>query len=244
MMLDAPGFAARLSLVDAEGQPLVQSDGPATGAGDGLIDVNVPAGTDFLEVQSLFGEGTFQITATLIPTSPHFRRCRPISRSTLRSLLAVSPALVSPLTLWPLMESTWVMAMARSRARPSRPAGPARLDRDRHRGRRLQPRQSPGHRLHRDQPGRTHRSSLRAPESGRRQFPARHAAARRSQPVAIQTIDFANGIVDLAVADSGNRKCRDFLGDGQGGFSPGPVLAGGDSRRAWSPADSATAMSI
>ena len=72
-MLDAPGFAARLSLVDAEGQPLVQSDGPATGAGDGLIDVNVPAGTDFLEVQSLFGEGTYQITADLIPTVPPFQ---------------------------------------------------------------------------------------------------------------------------------------------------------------------------
>ena len=43
-MLQASGFAARVSLVDSQGQPLVQSDGTATGAGDGLIDVNVPAG--------------------------------------------------------------------------------------------------------------------------------------------------------------------------------------------------------
>ena len=71
--LDAPGFAARLSLVDAEGQPLVQSDGLATGAGDGLIDVNVPAGMDFLEVQSLSGGGTYQITANLVPTVPAFQ---------------------------------------------------------------------------------------------------------------------------------------------------------------------------
>src|SRR5271166_2636913 len=76
VMLDALGFAARLSLVDAEGQPLGQSDGPATGAGDGLINVNVPAGTDFLEVQSLFGEGTYQITADLIPTVPAFQTVR------------------------------------------------------------------------------------------------------------------------------------------------------------------------
>src|SRR5271166_5213902 len=74
VMLDALGFAARLSLVDAEGQPLGQSDGPATGAGDGLIDVNVPAGIDFLEVQSLFGGGTYQITADLIRTVPPFQR--------------------------------------------------------------------------------------------------------------------------------------------------------------------------
>ena len=73
VMLDAPGFAARLSLVDAQGRPLVQSDGPATGAGDGLIDVNVPAGIDFLEVQSLSGGGTYQITANLVPTVPAFQ---------------------------------------------------------------------------------------------------------------------------------------------------------------------------
>ena len=56
-----------------QGQPLVQSDGSATGAGDGLIDVNVPAGNDFLEVQSLGGGGTYQITADLTPTTPPFQ---------------------------------------------------------------------------------------------------------------------------------------------------------------------------
>ena len=56
-----------------QGQPLVQSDGLATGAGDRLIDVNVPAGMDFLEVQSLSGGGTYQITANVIPTVPAFQ---------------------------------------------------------------------------------------------------------------------------------------------------------------------------
>ena len=118
-MLDAPGFAARLSLVDAEGQPLVQSDGSATGAGDGLIDVNVPAGIDFLEVQSLFGGGTYQITADLIPTVPAFQTV-PTDFSGYAPIAAGNfSARASPLTSSPLMESTWEMAMAHSRARPS-----------------------------------------------------------------------------------------------------------------------------
>ena len=46
-------------------------------------------------------------------------------------------------------------------------------------------------------------------------------------PIAIQTIAFGNGIVDLAVADSVTGNVAIFVGDGQGGFSPGPVLGGG-----------------
>ena len=49
-----------------------------------------------------------------------------------------------------------------------------------------------------------------------------------SEPVAIQTIDFGNGIVDLAVADSAGNIAI-FVGNGQGGFSPGPGLPGGDT---------------
>ena len=43
-------------------------------------------------------------------------------------------------------------------------------------------------------------------------------------PVAIQTIDFGNGVVDLAVADGLNNNVEIFVGDGDGGFSAGPVL--------------------
>ena len=46
-------------------------------------------------------------------------------------------------------------------------------------------------------------------------------------PIAIQTIAFGNGIVDLAVADSVTGHVAIFVGDGKGGFSPGPVLGGG-----------------
>ena len=48
-----------------------------------------------------------------------------------------------------------------------------------------------------------------------------------SQPVAIQVIDFGNGIEDLAVADNTTGKVAIFVGDGKGGFSPGPILVGG-----------------
>ena len=48
-----------------------------------------------------------------------------------------------------------------------------------------------------------------------------------SQPVAIQVIDFGNGIEDLAVADYTTGNVAIFVGDGKGGFSPGPILAGG-----------------
>jgi hypothetical protein len=67
----ASGFPARISLVDAQGQPLVQSDGSATGTG--LIDENVPAGVDFLEVQSLGRGGVYQLSAHLSPTVPAFQ---------------------------------------------------------------------------------------------------------------------------------------------------------------------------
>jgi len=73
VLLDAPGFAARLSLVDPEGRPVVQSDGRVTGTGDGQINVNVPAGIDFLKVQSLSGQGTYRISADLVPTDPAFQ---------------------------------------------------------------------------------------------------------------------------------------------------------------------------
>ena len=74
-MLKAPGFAARVSIVDSQGHPLVQSDGPAPGGGNDrrLIDLHVAAGDDFVEVQSLGGGGSYQITALLTPSQPPFQ---------------------------------------------------------------------------------------------------------------------------------------------------------------------------
>src|SRR5262249_26948083 len=48
-----------------------------------------------------------------------------------------------------------------------------------------------------------------------------------SRPVAVQEIDFGNGIVDLAVADSATGNVAIFMGDSLGNFVLGPVLAGG-----------------
>ena len=70
VMLQASGFAARVSIVDPQGHPLVQSDGPAPGGGNDLIDLHVAAGDDFVEVQSLGGGGSYQITALLTPSQP------------------------------------------------------------------------------------------------------------------------------------------------------------------------------
>ena len=70
VMLQATGFTARVSLVDRTGQPLVQSDGSAAGDGSRLIEVNVPAGDDFLEVQSPGRRGTHQLTCRLDPHQP------------------------------------------------------------------------------------------------------------------------------------------------------------------------------
>ena len=67
-VLHAPGFAAELSLVDADGLPLVQSDGSATAvASDGALDVNVPAGDDFLEVRVFPERGSFSDHRRLDP---------------------------------------------------------------------------------------------------------------------------------------------------------------------------------
>ena len=72
VVLQSPGLAARISLVDQEGQPLVQSDASETGAPDGLIDASVPAGVEYVEVQSLSGGGSYQITASLVAADPAF----------------------------------------------------------------------------------------------------------------------------------------------------------------------------
>ena len=227
--LDAPGFAARLSLVDAEGQPLVQSDGPATGAGDGLIDVNVPAGTDFLEVQSLFGGGTYQITADLIPTVPAFQTVPtdfsgypPIAAGNFYG--ASFPVdLVAPDGIHvgngdgtfqstpvdgPLAQSGWtVTAIA---------VGDFNQD------------NLPDIAFTETSPDGTTAQLCVLQNEGGGNFKPGTTLPVGPDPVAIQTIDFGNGIVDLAVADSVTGNIAIFVGNGQGGFSPGPVLAGGD----------------
>ena len=51
----AAGATTRLSLRDAQGQVLMQSDGQSPGNPDDQIDLHVSAGTDYLEVENLGG---------------------------------------------------------------------------------------------------------------------------------------------------------------------------------------------
>ncbi|MBV8314538.1 MAG: hypothetical protein JOZ53_06340, partial [Planctomycetaceae bacterium] len=53
----AAGATTRLSLRDTQGQVLMQSDGQSPGTPDAQIDLHVPAGTDYLEVEDLGGAG-------------------------------------------------------------------------------------------------------------------------------------------------------------------------------------------
>ena len=62
-------LALRLSLYDGQGNLLVQSDGQSTGRLDPSIDQHVAAGTDFIEVQSLAGSGSFTLSTVLTPSS-------------------------------------------------------------------------------------------------------------------------------------------------------------------------------
>ena len=59
----------RLSLLDDRGHVLMQSDGQSPGNPDDQIDLHVPAGTDYLEVENLGGAGRYALTTTLTQAS-------------------------------------------------------------------------------------------------------------------------------------------------------------------------------
>ena len=59
----------RLSLLDGQGNLLVQSDGQSLGDPDPMVDQHVAAGAAELEVQALSGSGTFVFSTTLTPSS-------------------------------------------------------------------------------------------------------------------------------------------------------------------------------
>ena len=231
VMLDAPGFAARLSLVDAEGQPLVQSDGPATGAGDGLIDVNVPAGTDFIEVQSLFGEGTYRITANLVPTVPPFQTVP--THSTGSNPIAAGQFFGSSLPFDLVapdgihvgngdgtFQSTAVDGPLAPLGWTVRAIAVGDFSQD----------NLPDIAFTETNPDGTAQLCVLQNEGGGKfQRSTTLALPGDLAPIAIQTIAFGNGIVDLAVADSVTGHVAIFVGDGKGGFAPGPILAGGDT---------------
>ena len=67
--VSAPGLLTRLSLLDSQGNLLIQSDGESAIDPDDMIDLNVGAETDYLELQSLAGSGTYTLTTELTDSS-------------------------------------------------------------------------------------------------------------------------------------------------------------------------------
>ena len=53
----AEGATTRLSLLDVQGQVLMRGDGQSPNNRDDQIDLHVPAGTDYFEVENLGGAG-------------------------------------------------------------------------------------------------------------------------------------------------------------------------------------------
>src|SRR5262249_47486349 len=69
----AEGDTTRLLLRDARGRVLLQSDGRSADDPDDLIDVHIPAGPAYLEVETLGRAGTYTLTATLTPATTPFQ---------------------------------------------------------------------------------------------------------------------------------------------------------------------------
>ena len=71
--VQSAGGYTRLSLLDSLGRLLVQSDGQSASNPDDLIEQHIPAGTDYLEVQSRGGAGTFVLSSDLAPASEPYQ---------------------------------------------------------------------------------------------------------------------------------------------------------------------------
>ncbi|MGO9814751.1 MAG: FG-GAP-like repeat-containing protein [Isosphaeraceae bacterium] len=67
------GAITRLSLLDSQGRVLLRSDGQSPGDPDDLIDLHVPAGTDYLKVENLRVAGAYTLTTTLTPATTPFQ---------------------------------------------------------------------------------------------------------------------------------------------------------------------------
>ena len=60
-------MSSRLSLLDSQGQLLLQSDGLSFGNPDDLIEMHLSTGTYYLEVQSTGGAGDYTLTTSITP---------------------------------------------------------------------------------------------------------------------------------------------------------------------------------
>ena len=64
------GVTTELTLLDSQGQILVRSSGLSAANPENVIDLDLAAGTYFLEVQSTGATGNYSLTATVTPASP------------------------------------------------------------------------------------------------------------------------------------------------------------------------------
>ena len=222
-----PGMPARVSLVDANGQPLVQSDAPAAGNGSGLIDVSVPAGENFIEVQSLGSRGTYRITADFVASDPAFQTVQtdfvfPAMAEGNFFGPGARTDLVTPDGIYvgngdgtfqstpvdgPLGQPGWyVSAIAVGNFASNNLPDIAYTE---------------------ISPDFMSAQLCVLLNEGNGQFVPGLSFGVDSYPVAIQTIAYGNGVTDLAVADGITGNVGIFVGDGQGGFSAGFELPGG-----------------
>ena len=71
--VDPQGLTTQLSLLDSQGQVLVQSDGLSSSDPDDLIAQQLVSGSYFLKVDSTGGAGTYTLTTTVAPTTAAFQ---------------------------------------------------------------------------------------------------------------------------------------------------------------------------
>ena len=74
--LQCEGLTARLSLLDSQGNLLVQSDGVTLGDPDGRISEQLPPGSYTLRLELSAGAGTYILTSALSPGSAPFQPLR------------------------------------------------------------------------------------------------------------------------------------------------------------------------
>ena len=229
--LQASVGLASVSLLDGAGDPLVQSS--ATPAAAGSIDVSVPAGENYLEVQCASTAVPYQITAGLVPSNPAFQPIptdfpysaafaagrlwgpgEPVDLATPDGIYVGNGdgTFQSPPVDGPLGEPGWfVSAVAVATLRPGGLPDVVYTE--------ISPDFSSAE------------LSVMWNEGGG-EFAPGPSFAIDSDPDSIQTIDYGNGITDLAVADGFTNNVAIFVGDGHGGFSAGPVFYGGSSPQA------------
>src|SRR5208337_2214020 len=66
------GVATRLSLLDDQGRLVIQSDGLSRDNPDDLIDLHIPAGTNYLVVEGQGGAGSYILTTGFTSSAPPF----------------------------------------------------------------------------------------------------------------------------------------------------------------------------